>query len=92
MGYPATIGERLGTRFDAPFFERGTMAFPALSLAHYRLFMERSVGPMQKLVEGLAAEPQKLADIRAEFEAMAAPYYLDNVVHQGYLLTRARSR
>ncbi len=91
-GIPATIGERLGTRFDAPFFERGTMAFPALSLAHYRLFMEHSVGPMQKLVEGLAAEPQKLAAVRAEFEAMTAPYYLDNVVHQGYLLTRARSR
>lgn len=54
--------------------------------------MEHSVGPMQKLVEGLAAEPQKLAAVRAEFEAMTAPYYLDNVVHQGYLLTRARSR
>lgn len=91
-GNPATITDRLGTRFDAPFFERGTMAFPALSLAHFRLFMERSVGPMQKLVESLAGEPQKLDAIRAEFEALAAPYYLDNVVHQGYLLTRAQAR
>jgi len=91
-GNPATITDRLGTRFDAPFFERGTMAFPALSLAHFRLFMERSVGPMQKLVESLAGEPQKLDAIRVEFEALAAPYYLDNVVHQGYLLTRAQAR
>lgn len=68
------------------------MAFPALSLSHYRLFMERSVGPMQKLVESLASEPQRLTAIRAEFEALAEPYYLDNVVHQGYLLTRAQVR
>lgn len=91
-GDPATIVERLGTRFDVPFFERGTMAFPALSLAHYREFMERSVGPMQKLVESLAGEPQKLGAVRAEFEALAAPYYFDNVMHQGYLLTRAQAR
>lgn len=91
-GDPAIIIERLGTRFDAPFFERGTMAFPALSLAHYREFMERSVGPMQKLVESLVGEPQKLGVVRAEFEALVVPYYFDNVVHQGYLLTRAQAR
>ncbi|MBT2303423.1 class I SAM-dependent methyltransferase [Variovorax paradoxus] len=91
-GNPAIITERLGALFDAPFFERGTMAFPALSIEHYRLFMERSVGPMQKLFESLAAEPQKLGVLRAEFDALAAPYYFDNVVHQDYLLTRAQAR
>ena len=68
------------------------MSFPALSLAHYRLFMERSVGPMQKLVESLAGEPQKLATMRAEFDALAQSYYSDNVVHQDYILTRAQAR
>lgn len=91
-GNPGTVTERLGTRFDAPFFERGMMAFPALSIEHYRLFMERSVGPMQKLVESLAAEPAKLATLRAEFDALVTPYYFDNVVHQDYLLTRAQAR
>ena len=91
-GNPSTIMERLGTRFDTPFFERGTMTFAALSLAHFRVFMERSVGPMQKLVERLADEPEKLSGVRAEFEGLAAPYYFDNVVHQGYLLTRAQVR
>jgi SAM-dependent methyltransferase len=91
-GNPAIITERLGARFDAPFFERGTMAVPALSVAHYRLLMERSAGPIQKLVESLAGEPQKLNTFRAEFDALVAPYYADNLVHQGYLLTRALAR
>ncbi len=91
-GNPTVVAERLAPHFEPPFFERATMTFPALSLQHFRGFMERSVGPMQKLVENLAGDPQKLAAIRAEFEALAAPYYFDNVVHQSYLMTRARAK
>ncbi|NOT25816.1 MAG: class I SAM-dependent methyltransferase [Acidobacteria bacterium] len=91
-GTPAIITERLAAGFDAPFFVRGTMSIPALSLAHYRLFMETSVGPIQKLVESLAGDPQKLAAIRAEFDSLIAPYYVDNLVLQDYLFTRARVR
>jgi SAM-dependent methyltransferase len=91
-GNPAVIAERLGERFGAPFFQRGTMSFPALSPAHYRTFMEKSIGPMQKLVEGLAGAPEKLAAVRAEFEALMQPYYWDNVVHQDYILTRAQAK
>ena len=54
--------------------------------------MERSVGPMQKLVESLAREPQKLGTVRAEFDALVAPHYFDNLVHQDYVLTRAQAR
>ena len=88
----ARITERLADGFAAPFFERGVMQVPALSLAHFRLSMEASVGPMQKLVEALAAQPQALAAVRAAFDAMAAPYYADNLVRQEYLLTRAQAR
>jgi SAM-dependent methyltransferase len=91
-GNPATVGERLAPHFGAPFFERGTMHYPALSIDHFRLAMERSIGPMQKLVEGLAGDPQKLAALRDEFDAIAAPYLFDNAMHQDYLLTRARVR
>lgn len=91
-GNPALVTERLAPHFDAPFFGRGTMWFPALSVEHYRLFMETSVGPMQKLVEGLAAAPEHLAAIRAEFDALVRPYYADNMVRQDYLLTRALAR
>lgn len=91
-GIPALIAERLGERFEAPFFQRGVMIFPALSIPHYRQFMERSVGPIQKLVESLAADPQRLAAFRSEFETLVTPYYYDNLVHQDYLLTRAQAR
>ena len=91
-GNPTVITERLGVGFDAPHFERGTMHFNALSPAHYRAFMERSVGPMQKLVEGLVGDPERLKSLRAEFDALAAPYFVDNVVRQDYLLTRAAKR
>jgi SAM-dependent methyltransferase len=91
-GNPAVITERLAAGFDAPFFARGTMMIPTLSLGHYRLFMETSVGPIQKLVENLAGEPHTLAAVRAEFDALIAPYYIDNIVLQDYLFTRARVR
>ena len=88
-GVPSIIEERLAGKFGTPTFERGVMIWPALSLPHYRAFMETSVGPMQKLVESLANDPQRLAAIRAEFETLATPYYSDNVVNHTYLLTRA---
>jgi len=91
-GSPATVADRLGDKFEAPFFSRGVMQFPALSLAHFREFMERSVGPMQKLIEASASDPERLARLRAEFEALAGPYYAGNVVRQEYLLTRAHAR
>jgi SAM-dependent methyltransferase len=91
-GSPGVIAERLGDKFDTPFFSRGVMQFPALSLSHFREFMERSVGPIQKLIEACAQDPERLASIRTEFEALAAPYYAENVIRQEYLLTRANAR
>ena len=91
-GIPSVIEERLAAGFHAPFFTRGTMTFPALSLGHYRLFMENSVGPIQKLVESLAGDSRKLAAVRSEFDSLIAPYYVDNLVIQDYLFTRAQAR
>lgn len=88
-GSPTVISERLAPHFAPPFFARGVMHFPALSVQHYRTFMETSVGPMQKLVEKLASDPTSLAAVRAEFDAFVEPYFHDNIFHQDYLLTRA---
>ena len=65
---------------------------PALSLAHYRRFIEASIGPMRKLIEGLADAPDRLARVRAEFDALVTPYFMENQVQQSYLLTRAPVR
>jgi SAM-dependent methyltransferase len=91
-GNLAVISERLSGAFGEPFFERGTMLVPALSLAHYRRYIEASIGPMRKLVEGLAPAPDQLARVRADFDALVAPYYVDNQIQQSYLLTRAPVR
>jgi SAM-dependent methyltransferase len=89
-GVRSIVTDRLAGNFGAPSFENGVMIWPALSLRHYRAFVESSVGPFQKLVESLANDPQRLAAIREEFETLAAPHYSDNVVHHTYLLTRAQ--
>ena len=47
---------------------------------------------MRRVVEGLADAPERLARVRADFEALVTPYYVDNQVQQSYLLTRAPVR
>ena len=91
-GNPTVINERLAGAFGEAFFERGTMVYPALSMGHYRQFIEASIGPMRRVVEGLADAPERLARVRADFDALVIPYYVDNQVQQSYLLTRALVR
>lgn len=91
-GEESVIRERLEPAFDELSFERGAMTVPALSVRHYRTFMERSIGPMQKLVESLSDSPERLNEMRREFETLAEPYHTANVVRQEYLLTRAAAR
>ena len=63
------------------------MLVPTLSPQHFRTNIERSVGPV---VEMLAAtSPDRLEAYRKEFDAIVAEYMQDNVVRQGYLMTRA---
>jgi len=40
----------------------------------------------------MAGAPERLAKIRDEFEALAEPYFADNLIQQSYLLTRAPAR
>lgn len=91
-GDPAVVRERLGDAVTDVVFDRACMRFPALSPAHMRMFTERNAGPVAKLVEALAAEPQRLAMFRSEFETLVAEYFRDNIVFQDYLMSRARRR
>jgi SAM-dependent methyltransferase len=86
------VTERLSHGFDAPFFERGVMEVPGLSLGHLWQWLCTSIGPLQKLVEQLQSDPQRLHDVREEFFDLARLYFRDNLTHQDYLLTRATAR
>lgn len=89
-GDVAIVKERLGAAVREIVFDRDRMSFPALSIPHYRTFIERTAGPMLKLVEMLAgSDPERLAKFRREYDAITAQYFADNIVRQDYLLTRA---
>ena len=89
-GDPNIVRERLGSRVRNLQFDRATMAVPALSVAHYRDFFERTSGPVVALVQELRAkDPAKLEEFRHEADALIAEYFSDNILRQDYLMTRA---
>ncbi len=92
-GVPSVVTERLGDAVTDVVFDREVMEIPALSPAHLRQMFERYAGPVRKLVETLEpADPGKLAQFRAEYDAMIGEYMHDNIVRQGFLMTRATKR
>jgi SAM-dependent methyltransferase len=90
-GDPQIVTQRLGSAVTDIVFDRDSILVPALSPQHFRMVIERSAGPVLKMVQALAAsQPERLEAYRAEFDAIVSQYLRDNLVHQGYLLTRAR--
>lgn len=88
-GDPNIVRGRLGDAVTDLLFQRDTLATPALSLQHFRNAQEATIGPLAKLVATLQTDPAKLALLRAEFEALAADAYDDNLIHMPFLMTRA---
>jgi ubiquinone/menaquinone biosynthesis C-methylase UbiE len=89
-GDPVTIRQRLGSAVRDITFDTAVMTMSALSPQHFRAFAEKTVGPVIKLVELLEkSDPAKLAAFRRDYEALSAPYFQDNTMQQGFLMTRA---
>ncbi|MEA3165693.1 MAG: hypothetical protein QOJ26_559 [Thermoplasmata archaeon] len=88
-GRPDFVRERLGPAVKDLAFDTATMQFPALTLAHWRTLMEQTAGPLIRIVQMFANDPQKLAAFRAELDAAIAPYFRNNIVHQDFLMSRA---
>lgn len=85
------VQQQLGDAVEDIVFDRDHMLVPALSAQHFRLNIERSAGPIIKLVEGLSAtSPERLNEFRQAFDAVVTQYHRDNLVRQDYLMTRAR--
>jgi SAM-dependent methyltransferase len=91
-GDPSIVRERLGPGVTDILFDRGVMRAPYLSHRHVRVFMERNVGPIMKVVQLLADQPDTLARFRSDVDAASALYFdpSENVLRQDYLHTRAR--
>ncbi len=89
-GEPTIVRERLGDRVTNLTFERDMMMTYTLSPQHVRFNVERTSGPILKLVEALQeSDPAKLAEFRREYDAIAAEYFEMNTMRQSYLMTRA---
>lgn len=91
-GDPAVVRQRLGDAVQEVEFEYDDMLMPALSPRHYRVNMERTAGPVIKLVQALKDEPERLAQFRLEMEALIARFFARNRVRQTFLMTRAIKR
>jgi SAM-dependent methyltransferase len=88
-GDPSVIRERLGAIVTALQFERDTLIVPTLSPQHFRIMQEATIGMFPKIIQSLQNDPKKLAQLRAEYEAMIGEVFDENAVHLHYLMTRA---
>ncbi|HEY1942764.1 MAG TPA: class I SAM-dependent methyltransferase [Roseiarcus sp.] len=88
-GDPNIIRERLGDRARDLVFDRGEMIVQMLSVPHARLFYEATIGPLTILVEALRGEPDRLAQLRAEFEASLQEVFDENALHLHFIMARA---
>jgi SAM-dependent methyltransferase len=90
-GNPDVVEKRLNG-ISQIYFERGTVTFPILSPNHFWEFMSNKYGPLIKSIKVLESldnsnEPESL---RADFLKAIGPYFVDNGIRLGYLLTVAR--
>jgi SAM-dependent methyltransferase len=89
-GDPNIVSERLGSRVDRLTFDREVEYFPGLSVKHVRDHMERTAGPVLRLVAMLeTSDPARLEKFRQEYEVIAAESFEDNRLKQSYLMSRA---
>jgi SAM-dependent methyltransferase len=88
-GDPNVVRERLGTAVRDIVFNRADMMVATLSPQQHRQLTERTAGPLRQLVERLTAnDAATLAAFRREYDELALQYLDDNLLRQGYLMTR----
>jgi SAM-dependent methyltransferase len=88
-GDPNIVRERLGASVIDLKFARDTLVAPALSLQHFRAAQEAAIGQLKKLIASLEHDADKLAQVRAEFDSLAADIFEENTIRMPFLMTRA---
>ncbi|MGI0148357.1 MAG: class I SAM-dependent methyltransferase, partial [Thermoplasmata archaeon] len=56
---------------------------------HYRHLVEKSGGPVVRLVQALKDNPARWAEFRREYDEIVGQFFDRNVVRQDFLATRA---
>jgi hypothetical protein len=88
-GDPRGVQRYLGDRVRDLRFERAALHLPALSPGHARRILEETFGPTVLLVQGLTADPIRLAEWRDAHDRIAGDFFADGTLAFEYLLTRA---
>lgn len=98
-GVPEIVQKRL-EGVSQIYFERGTTIFPILSSNHFWEFMSTKYGPLIKVVQLLNNQSNddddddnvngKTKSLRDDFLNVIDPYFFDNGIRLGYLLTMAK--
>jgi ubiquinone/menaquinone biosynthesis C-methylase UbiE len=89
-GDPRVVTERLGKAVTELSFERDIIYMPLLSPFHYCHTLEKTAGPVVKLVEACQQEPERLDRFRSELVRLVLSFTEANLVRQSYLATRAK--
>ncbi|WP_161486472.1 class I SAM-dependent methyltransferase [Candidatus Nitrosocosmicus hydrocola] len=89
-GVTETIEKRL-SGISQFYFERGIVTFPILSRNHFWEHMSKKYGPLIKSIEVLENlnDPNEPESLRIDFLKAIDPYFVDNGIRLGYLLTIA---
>ena len=90
-GVPEVIEKRLN-EVTKMHFERGTALFPILSPNHFWEFMSTKYGPLINTIQILKNrdDSNEANSLRDDFLKAIAPYFFDNSIGLGYLLTIAK--
>jgi ubiquinone/menaquinone biosynthesis C-methylase UbiE len=91
-GDPSYVREQLGDAVEGLTFGQEMMRFPALSIGHYCQSIEKTVGPIIKLIKESKQDMTHVNQFRSELRDLASAYYDDNYMHQHYLMSRARKK
>ena len=63
---------------------------PGLSVAHIRANFEKGAGPLKRMVEAFAEEPEKLSSLRNEVDEAISEYFEDNLLRMDFLMAKGK--
>ena len=85
-----TIKERLQDTVHDLSFDRHKLEMPGLSVTHIRTNFEKGAGPLKRMIEAFAEEPERISNLRNEIDRAISEYFEDNLLRMDFLMTKAK--